>query len=246
MNALFAIISVVIVSLVSFVGLFTLSMKLRHIQKILLYIVSFSAGTLLGAAFFHLIPELGGSVDPQTVSIFVLVGVLVFFILEKFVHWHHCHDPKHAGHTHPVGVLILMGDALHNFVDGLAIGAAYIVSTQLGITTTIAIIVHEIPQEVSDFAILLHAGYSRARALLLNFLSALTAVLGAIVALVLTGIGDHVEMIILPIMAGGFIYIAASDLLPRLQKETAVRKSAIQFVMIALGLGAMWMLLLIE
>ena len=246
MNALFAIISVVIVSLVSFVGLFTLSMKLQHIQKILLYIVSFSAGTLLGAAFFHLIPELGESVDPQQVSIFILAGVLVFFVLEKFIHWHHCHDPKHVGHTHPVGALILMGDALHNFVDGLAIGAAYIVSTQLGITTTIAIIVHEIPQEVSDFAILLHAGYSRSKALFLNFLSALTAVLGAIAAFVLTGIGDHVEMIILPIMAGGFIYIAASDLLPRLQKETAVRKSAIQFVMIALGLGVMWMLLLLD
>jgi len=243
----YALISVFIVSLVSFVGVLTLSIKQKNLQKILLFLVSFSTGALFGGAFLHLIPEALGSIKSTSlIGSLILVGILIFFILEKFVHWRHCHIPTSKHHHHPLTTMSLVGDGLHNLIDGLVIGSSYLVSPALGLTTTIVIILHEIPQEMGDFGILIYGGYKRMKALLMNFLSALTSVLGTIIAL---SVGSRVEgfaALLLPITAGGFIYIAGSDLIPELHKEFAVSKSILQFISILAGIALIFVFTFFE
>lgn len=243
---LYALVSVVVVSLISFVGLFTFSIRLETLKKILLYFVSFSAGGLLGGAFIHLIPEAFEKGIGLTVSFNVLIGIIIFFVVEKFIHWRHCHIPTSKDHPHPFAYMNLLGDMVHNFIDGLIIAASYLVSIPLGIATTLAVIFHEIPQEIGDFGVLLHGGFSKKRALLMNFLTALTAVIGAIVALIISGIAGNLTIFLIPFAAGGFIYIASSDLIPELHKESAPKKSAIQLFFIILGIAVMFSLLLLE
>jgi len=241
---LYSLGSVIIVSLIAFVGMFTLSIKVEKLKKILIYLVSFSAGALFGDAFFHLLPhtvaEYGFTVN---VSMYLLSGIILFFILEKFIHWRHCHLPNTKDHIHPFAYTNLLGDALHNFIDGLIIGISYIVSIPVGIATTIAVILHEIPQEIGDFGVLIHAGFTRKKALFMNFLSALTAIIGAVVALVIAFMFENVTMFLLPLAAGGFIYIAGSDLIPELHKETRPIRSLIQLVFFILGVLIMLYLL---
>lgn len=244
---LYSLGSVIVVSLISFVGLFTLSFKTEQLKKILIYMISFAAGALLGDAFFHLLPEI---VEEQgfgvNISLYILSGIAFFFIVEKIIHWRHCHHPITRDHPHPFAWMNLFGDGVHNFLDGLIIGAAYIVSLPVGIATTIAVILHEIPQEIGDFSILIHGGFSRAKALLLNFFSALLAVLGAIIALLLSAKTEGLTTFLVPFAAGGFIYIALSDLIPELHKEEALRKSLLQLFAFAIGIAIMFTLLLNE
>jgi zinc and cadmium transporter len=236
---LYALLSVFVVSLVSLIGVVTLGMSDKLLNKILLFLVSFSAGSLFGGAFFHLIPEASSKGFSVLVPADILIGLIFFFVLEKFIHWRHCHVPTSKSHPHPVGMMNTIGDSFHNFIDGLVIGAAYITSIPLGFATTLAVIFHEVPQEMGDFGVLIHAGYKKTKALLFNFISALTAVLGAIVALLLgTRIHGFTEFLI-PFTAGGFIYIAGSDLIPELQKEVKPGKSLLQFVALILGMGIM-------
>ena len=243
---LYALISVAIVSIISLIGILTLSFSDRLLRKMLLFLVSFAAGSLFGGAFFHLIPEAFEGGCSVCVPVYVVLGILIFFILEKFIHWRHCHIPTSKHHTHPLGIMNLVGDGFHNFIDGLIIGGSYLVSIPLGFSTTIAIILHEVPQEIGDFGILLHAGFSKAKALLLNFASALTAVLGAVVAIMIGAkIGGFTEFLV-PFTAGGFIYIAGSDLIPELQKECAPSKSFFQFIALVLGIGIMVTLTFVE
>lgn len=237
--------SVILVSLISFIGVFALSMNQRKLNKFLLYFVSFAAGALLGDAFIHLLPEsteeFGFNLN---ISIFILLGILIFFILEKFIHWEHCHGHlSNQKHVHPYAFTSLIGDALHNFIDGVIIAAAYLASVPIGITTTIAVILHEIPQEIGDFSILVHGGFSSGKALLLNFGSALVAVVGAVLTMFLNGTIDNIELFLIPVSAGGFIYIAASDLIPELHKETNVKKSFLQLISLILGILIMSALL---
>jgi zinc and cadmium transporter len=178
--------------------------------------------------------------------LFIIIGLLLFFILEKFIHWRHCHIPTCKGHPHPVATMNLFGDALHNLIDGMVIGASYLASIPLGITTTIAVVLHEIPQEISDFGVLVYGGFSKKKALMMNFFSALTSVLGAIVTFVIGSKISFFSTILVPITAGGFIYIAGSDLIPELHKEVNVSKSILQFLSIILGVGVMLALLLLE
>ncbi len=243
----FAFIATLGVSLISLVGLFTLSITEARLRRILFVFVALAAGALLGDAFIHLIPESFEAGDPHAVSFAVLAGVLLFFLLEKALRWHHSHGEEefsadHA-HIHPVGRLVLVSDSVHNFVDGLAIGAAFIVSPALGIATTIAIALHEIPQEIGDFALLLHAGYSRTRALLVNLFSGLVAVLGTLVAFWAGDITQNAVPLIGGFSAGMFIYIAAADLVPEIHTTTGIKRSLIQLLAIALGLLAMFALL---
>ncbi len=239
----YTIVSVFIVSLISLVGVFSLSIKIEKLKKILFILVSFAAGSLIGGAMIHLLPE---AVDKLgfglNVSLYFILGLLLFFILEKFVHWRHCHIPTSKRHPHPLAYTNMIGDTFHNFIDGLVIGASYIVSIPLGIATTVAVILHEIPQEIGDFGVMIHGGFSRTKALAFNFLSALTAVLGAI-AILIAGpwLKDYV-VFLLPITAGGFIYIASSDLIPEMQKEVDPRKSFIQLISLALGIAFMLVL----
>lgn len=243
----YALLSVFVVSLISFVGVFTLSIESKKLKTLLIYLISFSAGALLGDSFLHLLPEMveeqGFSIQ---ISLGVLAGIVVFFILEKMIHWRHCHMPiDNKEHIHPFAYTNLFGDGLHNFLDGLIIAASYLVSLPAGIATTIAVILHEIPQEIGDFGVLLHAGFSKKKALLMNFISALAAVLGAVVALVLNNNIEGIQKILVPIAAGGFIYIAASDLIPELHKETRLKVSFLQVLAFLIGIGIMALLLFV-
>lgn len=238
--------SVFLVSIVSFIGVITLSMSDRLLKKMLLFLVSFSAGALFGGAFFHLIPEATEASGITTAAAYVVLGLLVFFILEKFVHWRHCHVPTSKEHPHPLGIMNLVGDGFHNFIDGVVIAASYLVSIPLGMATTFAVLLHEVPQEIGDFGILLHAGFKKTKALLFNFASALAAVLGALVTLVIGTRVAGITEVMIPFTAGGFIYIAGSDLIPELHKESAPAKSVIQFLAIVLGVALMVAFTLIE
>ena len=245
----YSLISVFIVSLISFIGVFTLSFEINKLRKVLIYLISFSAGALLGDAFIHLLPEVveknGFGVN---ISLYVLLGIVIFFVLEKGIHWQHCHGPVlEKGHVHTFAYTNLVGDGLHNFLDGVIIAVSYFISLPVGIATTLAVILHEIPQEIGDFGVLLHAGFSRGKALMLNFGSALLAVLGAIVALIVGGNVPGVEKVLVPIAAGGFIYIAASDLIPELHKHSdGFRKNLLQLIAFLIGVGVMWALLFLE
>ena len=236
-------------SLVSLIGAFALSFGMERIKKWLLLFVSFSAGTLLGDAFFHLLPEVTERIGfSARVSFGVIAGILVWFIIEKFIQWHHCHHVHEfeKDHIHPFAILNLIGDFLHNIIDGMIIAASFLVSVPVGIATTVAVVLHEIPQELSDFGVLLHGGFSRGRALFLNFLSALGALLGAIFALFLAGQIDGVELLFIPFAAGSFIYIATADLIPELHKESRVGESLKHLISLLAGVVVMALMLLME
>ena len=240
----YAISSVLLISLIAFIGLFTLSLKEKTLNKVLIYLVSFSAGALIGDAFIHLLPEIVKTAGfTLSISLWVLAGIVIMFILEKFIHWHHCHTHDHKHHKiEPFAIMNLIGDAIHNFIDGLIIGASYLISIQVGIATTIAVALHEIPQEISDFGVLMHGGFSRSKALFFNFISALTAVFGVIISLTASLYIVGIEQILIPIAAGQFIYIAAADLIPELHKETNTKKSILQLIWFILGIYVMILL----
>lgn len=253
--------SVLLISVLSLVGVFSLSMSEWLLKRCVSFLVAIAIGALLGDAFLHLIPEAFEiSENSTTVSLFVLLGIFIFFIIEKYFHWHHGthgNDEHHKEHceipsegkaqeVRPLGKMILISDSAHNFIDGIVIGVSYLVSIEVGIATTIAVILHEIPQELGDFGVLIHAGYTRARALMLNFMTALFAVLGAVLALVVGSASELALVWILPLAAGSFIYIASSDLTPELHNETSKKDSIFQIVAILLGVLAMYLLLFLE
>lgn len=244
---IYGFVSVLIVSLVSLVGVLTLSFRTKTLQKMLLYMVSFSTGALFGDVFLHLLPEVvndhGFTVG---ISLAVLFGIVFSFVVEKVIHWRHCHVPTSKEHPHPFALMNLFGDAVHNFLDGMIIGVSYLVSIPVGLATTIAVVLHEIPQEIGDFGVLLHGGFSRKRAILFNSLSAITAFLGLIIALVAGSVVEGITNILVPFAAGGFIYIAGSDLIPELHKEESTTKSLFQLFMFLLGIALMATLLFLE
>lgn len=232
--------SVLAVSLVSFVGVFTLSLRERLLQRILLLLVSFSTGALLGNVFLHLLPEIAEHTEEFSSALsVVLLGILLSFVIEKFIHWRHCHMLGCEPHVHPTGHLVLIGDAAHNILDGILIATAYLVSFHIGIATTVAVILHEIPQELGDFAVLLHSGHTKRWALLANFLSALSAFVGAALVLLLSTSAEGIERFLLPLAAGNFLYIAGSDLIPELHKETRASGALLQLLMMLAGIAVM-------
>lgn len=237
-----AILSTVLVSLVSFGGILFVSLKINNLQKLVLILVSFAVGGLFGNAFFHLLPEAFEMIaDPKLIAILVMAGLISMFLLEKFFHWQHNHE-VHEPKIKSMGYVSLFADGFHNFTDGILIATAWMVSPEVGMATTVAVILHEIPQEISDFGILIHAGFSKKKALWLNFYSACAAILGAVITLIL---GKHVQdfsIYVLPFAAGGFIYLAGSDLIPELHKDFKRRNALIQLVMILLGLALMYII----
>ena len=244
---LYSLISVFIVSLISLIGVLTLSISLEKLRKILIFLVSFSAGALLGDAFLHILPEINQEVGfTSNTAVLMFGGLMLFFILEKYVHWTHCHEPLSEKHPHHLATMNLVGDGLHNFLDGLIIAASYLVSIPLGIATTLAIVLHEIPQEIGDFGVLIHSGYTKTKALWYNMLSAWIAVLGTIIGLVLKDFSGSLSAKILPIAAAGFIYIATADLIPELHKETKMSRSLLQIFSLVAGFIVMYFLTFIE
>lgn len=256
MPIILSLLSVIVVSLVALVGLFSLSLKEDRLRKILIYLVSFSTGALLADAFIHLLPEATEeSGFTLTISLYTLSGIILSFIVEKIIHWHHCHHThsekclaEHHQHLEiqSFAKMNLVGDGFHNFIDGLIIGASYLVSIPVGLATTLAVILHEIPQEIGDFGILLHGGYTRKKALFLNFATGLIAVLGTLAALFIGQYTDQLTQFLIPFAAGGFIYIAGSDLMPELHKETDSKKSFVQLLFFILGVVIIGALLLVE
>ena len=243
----YSLISVLIVSLLSLIGVIALSIKKDRLKKILIYTISFSAGALFGDAFIHLIPE---AVEETGFSLktalYILSGIVFSFITEKFIHWRHCHLPHSKEHIHPFAIMNLLGDSVHNFIDGLIIGTSYLVNIPTGIATTIAVILHEIPQEIGDFGVLLQGGFSKAKALAFNFLTAATAILGAIISLMLSSYIKGLTTFLIPFAAGTFIYIAGTDLIPQLHKEVKFQRSLIQLVTFLIGIGIMVSLVLLD
>lgn len=228
----------IIVSLIAFVGIITLSIKEKLLDKILLVLVALSAGALMGGAFLHLIPESVEMFGTFDIFIYILLGFIIFFFIEKVLHWRHCHMEKCPIHT--FAYMNLFGDGVHNFIDGLIIAASFVADIHLGIITTLAVALHEIPQELGDFGVLVYGGFKKTRALLLNFATAIMAIIGGIIGFFLAGMIDSSIMFLLPFAAGGFIYIAASDLIPEIRKETGIKKSLLYFAIFIIGILIMY------
>lgn len=245
---LYALGSVVIVSLISLIGVLLLSLNREKLQNMLTFLVSLAVGALAGDAFIHLIPEAFEELGIQlSTSLLIFLGLLVFFTVEKGLRWRHCHIPASHQHLHPVVTLNLIGDGVHNLIDGMLIGAAYMVSIPIGVTTTLAVLLHEIPQELGDFGVLVYGGLPVRKALLFNFASSVTAILGTTISLLIGNYIQDYSLIMLPITAGGFLYIAGSDLIPELQNRCErLWLSAGQAMSILLGVGLMALLTLVE
>ncbi len=247
---LWIILATLAVSLISFVGVLTLIVSRKSLDKILLVLVALAAGGLMGGAFLHLIPESIEVIGTDHESLlkiflFVIFGFCIFLLIEQYLHWHHHHHVhEHAEeHEHlskkPLSYLILIGDGVHNLIDGLIIAASFIVSPSVGLITTLAVALHEIPQEIGDFGVLVYSGLKKGKALIFNFISGLTAVVGGLFGFILAERAETAVLFLLPIAAGGFIYIAASDLVPEIKHGERGRKMALHFIVFLLGISFM-------
>jgi len=232
--------STFLVSAISIIGILFLVLRKKLLDKISLMLVSFASGSLLGGAFLHLIPQALSPYD-ESVFIVILVGILVFFLLEKSL-WKHCHEKECP--VHPFAYLNLFGDGVHNFIDGVIIAASFLVSIPLGAAATMAVISHEVPQEIGDFGILVYGGLSKNKALFYNFLTAITALVGATFMYALYVFSPFIPNMayLLAFAAGSFIYIATTDLIPELRKERNLTISIAQIILLLGGITFMWVI----
>lgn len=235
-----------LISVISLSGAIVLVGREALLRRGLIFLIAFAAGALLGDTFLHILPQISESAAGFDVgtSLAILAGVVSFFSLEKFLHWHHAHIP-HEEVLHPIAVTNLVGDGLHNFIDGGIVAAAFLASTEVGIATAVAVALHEIPQELGDFGILVHAGMKPKRALALNFVSALASLAGAVLVILTADVGS-IEDLLLPFTAGAFVYIAGTDLIPELHKEPEVKRSLVQLSGLISGIAIMTALLALE
>ncbi len=241
------------VSAISLIGIVTIGVNENYLQQIVIFLVGLSAGGLIGGGFLHLLPEaveeahLAG-IDVLNIFLIVIGGFFLFFIIEKVLVVHHCHNVgrEHVCEYHAFKWLNLIGDGVHNFIDGLIIAAAFLVSPPLGFATTIAVIFHEIPQEIGDFGVLVYGGFSKRKALYLNFLTALVAIIGGFSGYFILSAVEIVTPFLLAFAAGGFLYIAATDLIPELNKEYSVKKTTGILLIFLGGITLMWLLTMVE
>ena len=238
----YTLVSVSFVSLLSLVGVVTLALREVRLRKILIFLVAFAVGALFGDVFIHLLPESFEKIGANlATSMLVIVGFLIFFALEKFIRWRHLGSAQTAK-LQPVVTMNIVGDAIHNLIDGMLIAASFMVSVPIGITTAVAIVLHEIPQEIGDFGILVNGGMSIKKALLFNLLAALMAFLGAVITILIGAQVENYAVYLLPVTAGGFIYIAGPDLIPELQQEVKLSSSIWQFLALLMGVLVMALL----
>ena len=237
-STLYALISVIIVSLLSIVVAIPLLLKKKVSEKTLLFLLSISVGVLLSTVFLEFLPEIIEQGYTTLTAIYILAGFIALFLIEKLVHWKHQCGNKDVGHAHAYSLapINLIGDAIHNFIDGLVIAGAFVVNTAVGIAATISVIFHEIPQEISDFGVLLYSGLSKKKALTFNFITATTAIAGTILGLILASKLGGFTTFILPFAAGNFLYIAATNLLPQLHRHCKLKDSFIHIFAILLGI----------
>lgn len=234
LNFIWAIGTSIAVSLISLIGIVTFLFKEGRVNKALFMLIAFSAGGLIGGAFLHLLPEALEMSEPKGVFLSLILGFVAFFILEKYLHWRHCHEGVCS--IHAFSYLNLVGDSIHNFIDGLVIGSSFAVDIKFGIITSLVIIFHEIPQEIGDFGVLVYGGFSKIKALWCNFMTALTCILGTAAGFFISGHLENFTPFLLPFTAGGFIYIASCDLVPEIHKEPVFRKSIVSFLFFLLGI----------
>lgn len=219
--------------LLAFAGVFTFFISKKNFEKILVFLVAFTTGTLLGGAFFHFLPEAFEKVSLPALILLTGTGFLLFFFLEKYVHWRHCHDGECK--VHPVNYLILYGDSVHNFIDGLIIAGSFLISIPFGIISSLLVMAHELPQEIGDFAVLVYGGFKRNKALFYNFFAQLFSVIGGVLGFYFLQLKDY-SIFLLPIAAGGFLYIALGDLIPEIFKNKTRKKIITNIIAIILGL----------
>ncbi len=233
---LWIIVSGIAMALIGLVGGVTLLLPERRLKSLLLPLVALSAGSLLGGALFHMLPEVTERRPGLTPFLWAAGGFVAFFVLEQFLHWHHCHRAT-SEHQEPLTYLLLASDSIHNFVGGVAVGASFLVDTHVGITVWLAAAAHEVPQELGDFGALVHGGWSPRRALFYNFVSALTFLLGGLVAYAWSAELDLT--IVVAFAAGNFLYIGAVDLVPEVNKHHGFRSNLIHFACFSAGLVAL-------
>ncbi len=232
-----------VISLIAFVGALALFLREKLLEKILLVLVAFSAGALIGGAFLHLIPETIIEVGVNEVSLlnaflYLLLGFCVFFFLEQIISWHHHHATTHPK-IMPFSYLILVSDGIHNYIDGLVMGASFLTGFPIGIVTALAIASHEIPQEIGDFGVLVYGGFERFKALILNYISAITVIFGGITSYLLSAWIGEAIVFLLPFASGNFIYIASSDLIPEIKYKESLKKTLVRFLVFLTGMGLM-------
>jgi zinc and cadmium transporter len=229
----------ILMSGIALVGGVTLALREATLKKLLLPLVAFAAGSLIGGALFHMIPAALTSMPLMTAFRWVALGFLVFFALEQFLHWHHCHRAS-SNCKEPLTYLILIGDGLHNFLGGLGVGAVFLTDVRLGVAAWLAAAAHEIPQELGDFGVLIHGGWDRRKALLFNLLSGLAFLVGGITAWMASAALEVAFLV--PFAAGNFIYIGASDLVPEVNKHTDPITNIIHFLSFVAGFGLLWLM----
>lgn len=236
---MYAIWSTLIISLLALIGIIFLWLKEERLKKIVIYLVSFSAGALLGDVFLHLLPEMVEEGFTLKTSIFMLTWIVFWLVTEKVIHRNHCHMPITKTHVHHFAIMNLIGDFVHNIIDGLIIWASYLVSIPVWIATTVAVLFHEIPQEIGDFGVLVHWWFSKKRALIINLFTGLSAIIWVIIALLLSNYIENLTSFLIPFAAGSFIYIAGADLIPELHKENKFWQASLQILFFLLGIWIM-------
>jgi len=240
MTLFYILLATGLISLASLIGVVTLSLNKKRLFNILVFMISLSAGTLMASALLYLLPEAHHYLAVDQVYLLLLISLIFFFVLEKFLFWRHCHENECEAHS--FAYVNLVGDALHNFTDGLIIASAFLIDLRLGVITSIAIALHEIPQEIGDFAVLVYAGFSRKKALFFNLLVSMTAVVGALLFYFLGSSIQNLSAYLLPIAAGSFIYIALSDLFPEIRKEQDRKRSFMNLIFFLIGVSLMFLL----
>lgn len=233
-NFFWAIGASVAVSLISLIGVFSLLLKDKLLENLIFVLIGFSAGALIGGSFLHILPETLETNSSDKVFLFVLLGFILFFFLERYFYWRHCHEG--VCDIHAFSYLNLIGDGIHNFSDGLAIGSSFIIDIRFGLITTLLVVLHEIPQELGDFGVLVYGGFSKAKALFYNFISALTCIIGTVLGFYLSSVFTHFSQFLLPIVAGGFIYIASCDLIPELHKQPGLKRASLSVTAFSAGI----------
>jgi zinc and cadmium transporter len=245
MDVLFWILLAVILdSLLGLIGVFSLFIKEKTLQKILLPLVSFASGALLAGGFYHLFLESVEKIGIFQAINYLLSGFIVFYLMERILRWHHCHEIKCK--VHPFSYLILFGDGIHNIIDGIVIAASFLVNISFGIITTILIIAHEVPQELGNFATAVYGGMKKKKAILFTFIAQATCIIGGLLGYYSLSNLQWIISYILPFAAGGFIYISTSDLIPELHKEVETKKSILSFILFLIGIFFLLSIKMIE
>jgi zinc and cadmium transporter len=238
------ILSTFLITLCAWIGVLLIFMKKDSLDKITVFLVSLSAGALMGGAFLHLLPEASEILEGSSLFNVFLISFVSFFLIEKLLHWRHCHKENCTVHT--FGYMNLVGDSVHNFIDGLVIASTFMIDVKLGIATTLAVAIHEIPQEIGDYGVLIYAGFRKKTALIINYVVAFTVVLGGVVGYFFFSSLNNILPYLLPFAAGGFVYIAASDLMPEIRKEANLKKSIVSFLVFLLGIILMYLIKIVN